>query len=139
MSAQLDDTAAVLQPDRGDRAGPTILAATADRSRLSETGETRVEGGGPAIDRTRLVVVADADWACNALLGELDNRRLFVNALNWLAGEEDLVAVGGDLPDLRRLELTAERRRLLGIVSIGGLPAAGLGAGALCWLLHRRR
>ncbi|MGH8999333.1 MAG: hypothetical protein ACRDY7_08080, partial [Acidimicrobiia bacterium] len=110
-----------------------------DTSRLRSGGETRVESGGPSVARTRLVVVADADFAANALMEELDNRLLLANALNWLAGEEDLVAVGGVEPDLRRLELTAERRRLLGWASIAGLPGIAVMAGAVCWFRRRRR
>jgi ABC-type uncharacterized transport system involved in gliding motility auxiliary subunit len=126
-------------PELGDRGGPVVLAATADKSRVRDTGETRVSGNGPSIARTRLVVVADADWACNALLNEQDNRRLFINALNWLAGQEDLVVVGGERPDLRRLQLTEGRRHLLGTVSMAGIPGlAGIG-GMLCWTRRRRR
>lgn len=136
---QPDRTRLVFDPTRGDRGGPVVLAATADQSQVRDAGETRVSGNGPSIARTRLVVVADADWACNALLGEQDNRRMFINALNWLAGQEDLVVVGGDRPDLRRLQLTESRRHLLGAVSMGGIPGAAALAGMTCWVRRRRR
>ncbi|HUR74178.1 MAG TPA: Gldg family protein [Sporichthya sp.] len=128
-----------LEPANGDRAGPVVLAATADASRILAKGETRVAGNGPSIERTRLMVVADADFACNALFGEADNGRFFVNALNWLAGEEDLVVVGGEEPDLRRLSLTDARRKQLGMVSMAGIPGAVAAAGVLCWYRRRKR
>jgi len=67
------------------------------------------------------------------------DRRLLANGINWLAGEEDVVAVGGENPNLRRLALTPARRTLMGGVSIGGLPGLALVAGAGVWLRRRRR
>jgi ABC-type uncharacterized transport system involved in gliding motility auxiliary subunit len=136
---ETDSTTMKFEPARGDRPGPIVLAATADASTVRSTGETRVSGNGPSIARTRMVLVADADWACNALLTEQDNRRLFINALNWLAGQEDLVVVGGDRPDLRRLQITEGDRKLLGAVSMAGIPGLVALGGLACWARRRRR
>ncbi|HEV7865480.1 MAG TPA: DUF4350 domain-containing protein, partial [Acidimicrobiia bacterium] len=127
------------EPDKGDRGGPIRLAGAADRSEVRANGENRVAGGGPSIARTRLLLVADADWAGNAYLGRRSNARLLANGINWLVGEEDLVAVGGVDPDLRRLDLTPARRRLMGIGSIGGVPAVVVLIGAGVWFRRRRR
>lgn len=136
---ELDTAAAKYEAERGDRGGPVALAGAADDSELRPDGETRVEGGGARITRTRLLVFADADVAANGAINQLDNRALFANSLNWLAGQEDLVAVGGEDPDLRRLELTEDRRKLLGWTTIGGLPGLALIGGATCWLRRRSR
>jgi hypothetical protein len=135
----LDPSTTAFQPQKGDRAGPVVLAGAADRSMVQPGGETRVPSGGPSIARTRLLVVADAEWASNEFLGELNNRRLLANGINWLAGEEDVVAVGGENLDLRRLTLTSSRRTLMGVTSMGGLPGLALIAGAAVWLRRRRR
>ncbi|HEV7687282.1 MAG TPA: DUF4350 domain-containing protein, partial [Acidimicrobiia bacterium] len=127
------------EADKGDRAGPVVLAGAADRSEVKAGGETRLSGGGASIARTRLLAFTDADWASNAFLDRRSNARLFANGLNWLAGEEDLVAVGGVDPDLRRLELTPAQRRLMGIGAIGAVPAAVVLVGAGVWLRRRRR
>ena len=132
-------TPATYEPDKGDRGGPVVLAGAADRSEVKAGGETRLSTGGPSIARTRLLAFTDADWASNAFLDRLANARLLANGLNWLAGEEDLVAVGGVDPDLRRLELTDSQRRLMGIGSIGAVPAVVLLVGAGVWLRRRRR
>ncbi len=84
-------------------------------------------------------MVADADWASNAFVGELANQTLLANAVNWLAGEEDLVAVRGIQTDLRRLALTSSRRRLIGVITVGAVPGLALAAGAALWLRRRRR
>lgn len=124
---------------KGDRGGPVVLGGAADRSNVSPTGEQRVPSGGPKIDRTRLLVFADADWASNAFVGELANQTLLANAVNWLAGEEDLVAVRGIQTDLRRLALTPSRRRLMGITTVGAVPGLALLMGTGTWIRRRKR
>jgi hypothetical protein len=127
------------EPDKGDRGGPVVLAGAADRSRVSPSGEERVPSGGPKIDRTRLLVIGDADWASNAFVGELANQTLLANAVNWLAGEEDLVAVRGIQTDLRRLALTPARRRLMGATTLGAIPGLAVAIGAGLLVRRRRR
>ncbi|MGH8972244.1 MAG: Gldg family protein [Acidimicrobiia bacterium] len=130
---------AAYEPDQGDRGGPVVLGGAADRSEVQPGGETRVSGGGPSIARTRLLVYADAQWATNAVIGQLANSRLFANGLNWLAGEEDLVAIPGVDPDLRRLTLTRGRRQQMAVGAVGVVPGLALVAGGLVWLRRRRR
>jgi hypothetical protein len=132
-------TPATYEADKGERGGPVVLAGAADRSEVKASGENRLSTGGASIARTRLLAFTDADWASNAFLDRLANGRLLANGLNWLAGEEDLVAIGGVDPDLRRLELTSSQRRLMGIGSIGALPALILLTGAGVWLRRRQR
>ena len=132
-------TPASYEPDKGDRGGPVVLGGAADRSEVKETGENRIPGGGASIARTRLLVFSDADWASNAFLDRLANSRLLANGLNWLAGEEDLVAISWVDPDLRRLELTSSQRRVMGIGSIAAIPATVLLVGGGVWLRRRRR
>ncbi|HKY76811.1 MAG TPA: DUF4350 domain-containing protein [Acidimicrobiia bacterium] len=132
-------TPATYEEDKGDRGGPVVLGGAADRSEAKLTGETRLPGDKPSIARTRLLAFADADWASNAYLESLANDRLLINSFNWLASEEDLVAIPGVDPDLRRLELTPSQRRTMGIGSIGAIPATVLLAGAAVWLRRRRR
>jgi ABC-type uncharacterized transport system involved in gliding motility auxiliary subunit len=132
-------TPARYEPDKGDRGGPVVLAGAADRSEAKAGGETRLPGGGASIARSRLLVFTDADWASNAFLDRLANARLLANSLNWLAQEEDLIAIPGVDPDLRRLVLTPSRRRTMGIGSIGAVPAAVLLVGAGVWFRRRKR
>ena len=132
-------TPATYEQDKGDRGGPVVLGGAADRSEAKPTGETRLPGDKPSIARTRLLAFADADWASNAYLESSANDRLLANSLNWLASEEDLVAIPGVDPDLRRLNLTPSERQAMGIGSIGAIPAAVLLIGAGVWLRRRRR
>jgi len=139
LEASPAETPPRYEPDKGDRGGPVVLAGAADRSQARPTGEKRLSGDKASIARTRLLVFADADWASNAFIDQLSNSRLLANGLNWLVGEEDLVAIGGVDPDLRRLTLTPSDRRMMGIGSIGAIPAAVLLVGAGVWIRRRRR
>lgn len=123
----------------GDRGGPVVLAGAADRSEVKAGGEDRLSTGGARIARTRILAFTDADWASNAFIERRSNARLLANSLNWLTGEEDLVAIGGVDPDLRRLELTSSQRSRMGVGSIGVIPAAVLLVGAGVWFRRRRR
>lgn len=96
-----------------DLAGPVQIAAAADRSRR--------EAGG--VVRTRLIVVGDSDWATNALLGEGGNSRLFIQSMDWLTVEEDLVSVTTNLAAFRPLELSPARLATARILTVGGVPA----------------
>lgn len=131
---ELNPTVGEYQPELGDRGGPVVIGGAADLSRLVPDA-----AGRPNVHRTRLVAVADADWASGAFLNELGNRKLLGNLANWLAGEENLLAVGGENPDLRRLELTARNRSVMASVSLGALPGTAFVAGAGLWLRRRRR
>ncbi|HZQ78618.1 MAG TPA: Gldg family protein [Acidimicrobiia bacterium] len=136
---ELNPAEGKFEPEKGDRPGPVVLAAAADRSHVEQNGEQRVESSGPAIKRTRLLLFADTDWAATAFADELGNRQLLGNAVNWLTGEENLIAVRGQNSDLRRLQLTAHNRAVMGWLSMGGLPASAVALGIGTWLLRRRR
>jgi ABC-type transport system involved in cytochrome c biogenesis permease component len=131
---ELNPAVAKYQPELGDRGGPVVIGGAADLSRVAPDA-----AGQPSIHRTRLVAMADADWASDAFVNELGNRQLLGNMANWLAGEEDVLAAGGENPDLRRLELTSHNRDVMASVSLGGLPGTACVIGVGLWLRRRGR
>jgi hypothetical protein len=40
-----------------------------------------------------VVAIGDSDFAANSVLGIQGNRDLFLNALNWVAQNENLIAI----------------------------------------------
>lgn len=111
-----------------DIAGPIVLAAAADRSRVA----------GATIERTRVVAVANSHFISNAFLDRLGNKRLIVNSMLWLSEAEQLLTVGAATPRPRDLPWTSERQQVVVAVTVVMVPGALLGLGVLQWWLGRR-
>ena len=117
----------------GDRQDSYLLAAAYDRSKVEGVGQT---GAGSRIDRTRVVVLGDADWALDGQIELLDNRRLLANAVEWLVQQENLIDIASRPVDPPVLLQTSDRRSVL-LGSVVVPPAALLTIGAaVAW---RRR
>lgn len=112
-----------------DIAGPVTIAAAADRSVLE----------GSTIQRSRVVVFGDADFATDSAIDQGGNSRLFVQATDWAALEGDLVAVSSNVALLRPLDFTEARARYAQILMAGIVPALFLVAGGLVWAVRRNR
>jgi len=107
--------------DDDDLRGPVSLAAAATRSASANLGaDTTGEGA----KDSRLVVFGDSDFAANYLFEFQKNGDLFMNALSWLAEEEDLISIGAKDPEDRRISLTDSGSKVVLLVSVFLLPLA---------------
>ncbi len=88
--------------DAEDRDGPVPVAVAAERPAPTEAGEA----GTSPDRRARLVVVGDADWVRNGQIGDFFNREWALNVVEWLSGQEDLVAERPRTFRASRLEMT---------------------------------
>jgi ABC-type uncharacterized transport system involved in gliding motility auxiliary subunit len=70
-----------------DNLGPVVLGMVATRHVPSHNAERLT-------DEARLVVFGDSDWLNNRYLPLQGNADLAVNTINWLAAEEDKIAIG---------------------------------------------
>ncbi|HXE79440.1 MAG TPA: DUF4350 domain-containing protein [Vicinamibacterales bacterium] len=86
---------------------------------------------------TRVVAIGDSDFASNAYLGVQGNRDLFINTVNWLAQQENLIAIRPRDPEDRRLTLTGAQRTLVMWGPLLALPVAVVVIGVS--VLRRRR
>ncbi len=110
------------------RPGPITVMAAADDSQ-------NIDG---VVHRQRLVLVADADFASNAFVGEAGNARLLVQAVDWLTVDDALVSISSNLTEPRPLVLTDARRSYALALTAGIIPGLALVAGAFVWALRRR-
>lgn len=110
-----------------DSRGPVAVAASAE-----------VPGDGPRPGR--LLVVGDADFAANLLLDYAGNRDLFLNAVDWLAGEESLIGSRPprQLPGVNQLFISAAQGERIFWLGTVAQPAAVLLLGLLVVALRRR-
>jgi ABC-type uncharacterized transport system involved in gliding motility auxiliary subunit len=102
------------------------------RSPGSEAGEAKE---GP---EARIVVVGDADFAANQLIGEFRNRDLFVNSVNWLLGDVEAISIRPGEVRASRLSLSSQQFLQIRYLSLFVLPQAIAVAGVFAWWSRRR-
>jgi len=87
--------------------------------------------------KMRLVLIGDSDFAINEFVGGAGNGWLFLNAVNWLAEEESLIAIGPKPPQQRTVFLSAVQANVIFFVSVVLIPLVLLGAGVVVWWRRR--
>lgn len=92
--------------------------------------------GADAKQQARIVVVGSSEWVTNSILSFNGNRDLFLNMINWLSADEDLISIRPKELEDRRLEVKPSAAWMLYVTSF--LPAFGiLIAGFMVWLRRR--
>jgi ABC-type uncharacterized transport system involved in gliding motility auxiliary subunit len=86
---------------------------------------------------TRLVVIGNSRFAANGNIGNAGNANLFVNAVQWLGGQEKLVGIAPKTPEQASLSLTRAQVNRIGLFTILGLPVIAIVLGV--WVWYRRR
>jgi len=117
-----------------DTKGPVFLAAMVEAT--APLGEKPPQGQAPQ-KRTRLVVIGDSDFASNEFFYSLGNSDLFLNSVNWLAEEEELISIRPKPYAYRRLVVTQRAWNWILYSSVAFLPLLVAVAGALTWWRRR--
>jgi ABC-type uncharacterized transport system involved in gliding motility auxiliary subunit len=125
--------------DDDDKKGPVSLAAAVSASAaLTITAkDAKKEGDNPKPPETRLVAFGDSDFASNGALGVSGNRDLFLNTINWLAQQENLIAIRPRDPEDRRITLNADQERRIFYLTVLIVPGLVLLAGVQTWWRRR--
>jgi ABC-type uncharacterized transport system involved in gliding motility auxiliary subunit len=110
-------------PSRGDKKGPITIAVASTRSVGDKQG--------------RLVVVGDSDFASDGFAEGQRNGDLFMNSINWLAEEENLISIRPKSPTARRVDMTASQQNTLFLLTIVFMPAAAMISGFYIWWKRR--
>jgi ABC-type uncharacterized transport system involved in gliding motility auxiliary subunit len=106
-----------------DMKGPLTLGAAASKS---------VNG-----KESRLVVIGDSDFATNGAFKFQSNGDLFLNSVNWLAEEEDLISIRPKSVTSRSVTMTASQQRTFLLLSAALMPLAVIGSGIYIWWKRR--
>jgi ABC-type uncharacterized transport system involved in gliding motility auxiliary subunit len=130
-----------LNPEAGDKAGP-VSVGVAVTAPVAEAVQPASNTTPPANDpgqkpESRMTVIGDSDFVANFALGIQGNRDLFMNAVNWLAQQEGLIAIRAREPSDRRITLTAQRSVAIMWMSLLVIPAVVFGAGVFTWWRRR--
>jgi ABC-type uncharacterized transport system involved in gliding motility auxiliary subunit len=111
--------------DPNNRKGPLTIAAAGTYN----TGKQNSQG--------RFVVTGSSSWAANRFLGFNGNSDLALNALNWLASDEDLISIRPKQQEDRRVTMTRAQLILVRAISQFVLPLMVVIAGTLVWWKRR--
>src|ERR1700722_2505765 len=111
--------------DPNNRKGPLTIAAAGTYN----TGKQNSQG--------RFVVTGSSSWAANRFLGFNGNSDLALNAVNWLASDEDLISIRPKQQEDRHVTMTRAQLILGGGISQFVLPLMVVIAGTLVWWKRR--
>jgi ABC-type uncharacterized transport system involved in gliding motility auxiliary subunit len=105
-----------------DKKGPLTLAAAGT-----------FNGGG----KGRFVVVGSSLWVGNNFIRFNGNRDLFLNMVNWLTSDEDLISIRPKSPEDRPLNITPQKVNALFWLSIVVFPLGVVAFGMVTWWKRR--
>ena len=127
------------EPDKGDIPGPISLAVAVNAPVAGASAPPPAEGQDPDPNKpeTRLVVVGDSDFAANSVAGMGGNRDMFLNIVNWLAQQDNLISVRPRNPEDRRITLTAGQDTMIFWFTLAILPGLIFLAGIQTWWRRR--
>jgi ABC-type uncharacterized transport system involved in gliding motility auxiliary subunit len=108
-----------------DKRGPFALGAAGTYT----TGKENNQG--------RFVVVGSSGFVANNIVRFNGNRDLFLNMVNWLSADEDLISIRPKDPEDRRLSLTRRQMNVLFYLTVIGFPMAVVLAGLSVWWRRR--
>ncbi len=87
----------------------------------------------------RFVVVGTSEWATNSFAGtrQLGNRDLFVNSVNWLSSDADLISIRPKMPEDQAFNITPQRQATLFYLTWFIFPLGVVGFGLATWWKRR--
>jgi ABC-type uncharacterized transport system involved in gliding motility auxiliary subunit len=123
-----------LEPDK-DKAGPIALVAAVSAPAAEAPAEAPAADGPKP--ETRVVVTGDSDFMTNRFINIPGNRDLGLNIANWLAQQENLIAIRPRDPDSRPITLTEGDGTLINWLSLAIVPGLLFAAALRVWWKRR--
>jgi ABC-type uncharacterized transport system involved in gliding motility auxiliary subunit len=138
VSALLATTDEAMATEDLSSARISVAGAKKGARTLAVAGQFNAPAGAPAdAPKGRFVVVGTSRWISNNFLAFNGNRDLYMNMLNWLSSDEDLIAIRPKDPEDRRLNMNAQQVTMLFYGSVVGLPLLMALAGFAVWWRRR--
>jgi len=111
----------VAQREESDKAGPLGVAAVVENSA-----------------KGRIAVFGSADFVSNIFLEFSGNRDFFLNTLNWVSGDENLISIRPKAVSTGNLTITTKQVNLIFLFTVVIIPAVILSSGLVIWWKRRR-
>jgi ABC-type uncharacterized transport system involved in gliding motility auxiliary subunit len=110
-----------------DQPGPNTLMVVALRQPAAD------DGAAPEGPRSRIAVVGDSDFATNSFFHVMGNGALFLNTVNYLADQENLIGLQPRGADLPRVNLTNRQMKGTFFLAVILVPAVLALVGTAVW------
>ncbi|HWZ34109.1 MAG TPA: GldG family protein [Bryobacteraceae bacterium] len=114
-----------IRASKTDKKGPLTLAGAGTYNTGKESGNGR------------FVVVGNAGWSSNGFISFRGNRDLFMNIMNWLSSDEDLISIRPKEPTDSRLNMTSRQMTMVEYFSVFFIPLMIVFAGVGVWWKRR--
>jgi ABC-type uncharacterized transport system involved in gliding motility auxiliary subunit len=134
------DGRVAFEAERGDKQGPITLAAAVSAPATVTPPAGNATPAAPddaPKPETRIVAVGDSDFVSNYAARVPGNRDFFLNTLNWLSQQENLIAVRPRQPQDHQLALTADQMNRMMILSLLIIPGLVFASGFYVWWRRR--
>ena len=124
--------------EQGDRQGPITLGAAVSAP-ATETPTPPSGNASPDAPKpeSRIVTTGDSDFVANNAIGIQGNQDFFLNSINWLAQQENLIAIRPRDSQDRRITLTADQQQRIMLLSLLVIPGLVFAAGGYTWWRRR--
>jgi ABC-type uncharacterized transport system involved in gliding motility auxiliary subunit len=97
-----------------------------------------VSSKGEGEKEARLVVIGDSNFAMNQWISfYVPNGDLFMNSINWLAKDEDLISIRPKNPADRRVNMTQADQNQMFWLTMVFMPLVAIGSGVYIWWRRR--
>ncbi|MBN1978520.1 MAG: GldG family protein [Anaerolineae bacterium] len=128
------ETGSEISRDDTDTAGPLTMVATIESNPLFSSESAT------SSSKTRIVLVGDTEFVINEIVNQATgNELLFLNAINWLAEEERLIAIGPKDAGPSYIFVTDVQKNFIVFLSIFVIPLLVGATGIAVWVMRRIR
>ena len=111
--------------DPKNKKGPLTIAAAGTYSTAKDNSQGR------------FLAMGSSSWAANGFINFNGNSDLALNAINWLASDEDLISIRPKQPEDRRITMTKSQLNWVRATSQFLLPLVVVAAGISVWWKRR--
>ncbi len=111
----------VAQQEEGDKKGPLGVAAVSEDE-----------------DSSRIAVFGSVDFVSNIFIDFSGNRDLFLNTVNWVAGDENLISIRPRAEKEGKLTITKKQTNVIFFFTVVLIPAVIFFSGMGIWWKRRR-
>ncbi len=125
-----------LDEAKGDKRGPISIGVAVS---ATAPGAPAPAGGDKDQKKpeTRVAVVGDSDFVANYALNIQGNKDMFLNTLNWLAQQENLIAIRPTEAGDRRLTMTMDQSQRMMWLALVIIPGFIMALGIYTWWRRR--